>query len=117
MSHANTWAEEEFGTAELGDTRRRLRLIQLATRAAEQSGGTVTSVLRDESEREGAFRFLGNTSVSVEAIAASAHQSVLQHCEEEVFFHVAVDQTSLTFADRMRNKGLGPAGKGVHPKA
>ncbi|MBK7777208.1 MAG: hypothetical protein IPI43_24305 [Sandaracinaceae bacterium] len=40
MDDATTWADEEFGGADLGDVRRTRRLVRVAARVAQAPGGT-----------------------------------------------------------------------------
>ncbi|MSP62826.1 MAG: IS4 family transposase, partial [Myxococcales bacterium] len=62
-------AEQEFGSARLGDAGRTARLIGVAGQAASTPGGKVTDVFSEGAAREGAFRLLENEDVSVEEIA------------------------------------------------
>jgi hypothetical protein len=51
------WAGDEFGGAELGDGRLRLRLIKLATRFAEQPTASIPGACGDWAETVAAYRF------------------------------------------------------------
>jgi hypothetical protein len=118
-SDAATWAEETFGAAVLGDQRRTQRLVTMAARAAESPRGTVTGVFPTSSEREGAFRLLESTAVSHEAVAEAAMQASAVRCRAEGLVYVAVDGSSLTFADRAEKRQLGRVGsrfprRGLH---
>lgn len=44
---AERWREEEFGDVDLKDARLDARLLRIARRVAESSGGTVAAVFRD----------------------------------------------------------------------
>ena len=54
------WAEQEFGDVDLGDARLEARLVQMAVRVAESSGGTVAAVFRVPAERQAAYDLLSN---------------------------------------------------------
>jgi hypothetical protein len=68
--------------------------------------------LSEASEREGAFRFLGNERNSLGAIAKCSHEAALKRCSGEDFFFVPVDQTSLSLTDTTGTKGFGRVGTG-----
>jgi hypothetical protein len=51
---ARAWAYEEFGHAELGDTRRTMRLVRMAASLAERPGGKILDVFRSSAEQQGA---------------------------------------------------------------
>jgi hypothetical protein len=110
MNGSERWAQNEFGGAELGDPRRTARAIELATRAAERPAGTVTGVVREEAEREGAFRFIRNPHVKVKALASSSHAATIRRCSTDQVVFVAIDQCSLRLTDTKGKKGFGRLG-------
>jgi len=77
---ARDWAEEVFAHADLGDSRRTLRLGQIATDAAEQPGGKVLEVCRSGVTRQGAYDFLSNARVRPEAIQLAVTKATSQAC-------------------------------------
>lgn len=109
------WAQQEFGQASLGNALRTRRVVSLAAAALRKPGGTVTSVVKEASEREGAFRLLENRRVSGAEIARSSHLSTARRCCTP-WIWVPLDQTSLSITDFAGTKGLGPAGTGLSRK-
>jgi hypothetical protein len=105
-----TWGDEEFGSAQLGDARRRKRLIRMAVRVAEAPAGTVSAVFRSTAEREGAYRLLSNESVDWKEIAKASHTACITRCRGERVVFVAEDGSSLNITDSTRAKGTGPIG-------
>ena len=77
MGSLQSWAEEEFGEADLGDLRRTKRAVELAAAMAECPGGRVTTVLRAPAAQEAAFRLLRNAAVDEAELARSSHQATL----------------------------------------
>jgi Transposase DNA-binding len=65
------WAYEEFGHAELGDSRRTDRVVRMAAAPAEQPGGKVLDVFRSSAERQAAYDLLSNSRVSQDAMLAA----------------------------------------------
>jgi len=55
--------DEEFGHAELGDSRRTARLVRMAASLAERPGGKVLEVFRSNAEQQGAYDFLSNERI------------------------------------------------------
>lgn len=104
------WAEQEFGQAELGDDRRRQRLVAMASRIAGSPAGRVTQVFSESAEREGAFRLLENDTVAVDEIARAAHGATARRCWGAEFVWVPADGSSLNLVDPERRKGLGVVG-------
>jgi hypothetical protein len=110
VSGLQSWAEEEFGDADLGDLRRTKRAVELAAAMARCPGGRVTSVLRTPAAQEAAFRLLRNVAVDEAELARSSHQATLGRLRPGEHFIVAVDQTGLALTDEQGSKGFGRAG-------
>jgi len=105
-----SWAQQEFGSAKLGDVRRTERLKYMGRMVAERPAGKVTEVFERPMEREAAYRFLESSSVDHREIAASVHRASAERASAYEYVFVGVDGTSLNFTDRTRTKGLGVAG-------
>jgi len=107
---AESWAEQEFGSAKLGDLRRTERLKYMGRMVAERPAGKVTEVFERPMDREAAYRFLESSSIDHREIAASAHRACAERAAAYAYVFVSVDGTSLNFTDRSRAKGLGVVG-------
>ena len=105
-----SWAVEEFGHADVGDARRRKRLVRMAARVAEAPAGTVSAVFRTTAEREGAYRLLSNENVDWKEIAKASHVACVERCRGERVVFVAEDGSSLNITDTGQEKGTGPIG-------
>lgn len=105
-----TWAEAEFGLAELGDARRTARLVDLAAEVARRPAGTVMKACATSASREGAFRLLENDAVRPGDVRAAMERSTVLKCTAEKQVFVAVDGTSLSLTDNARSKSLGGVG-------
>ena len=68
---SSRWAEQEFGSAELGDERRTRRLKQLGTAMAEHASSSLSEVCEDWAEQKAGYRSFSNAGVRPEAILAS----------------------------------------------
>jgi Transposase DNA-binding/Transposase DDE domain len=107
------WAVEEFATCELADTRHVKRLVTMASVVASAPAGKVTEVFQTSAEREGAFRFLENEAVEVDALQRAVRAATLRRCVETKasVVIVAVDATSISLSDRAALRtGFGKVG-------
>jgi hypothetical protein len=111
-TEAYRWAAEAFGGAELGDRRRRDRLIAMAAAASERPDGHVCQVFSDAGEMHGAYDFLESRHTTASQIAAAMGAATARRCAEEPFVYVAVDGSSLTLSDHAREKDFGMIGAG-----
>lgn len=110
MASTLGWANEEFGSAELGDRRRTRRLVAVAAEVARRPAGTVTQTCASSASREGAFRLLENEAVRPGAILRSVVKATGQRCAREQMVFIAVDGTSLHITDTRKAKGVGAIG-------
>jgi hypothetical protein len=110
MTAARQWAFEEFGDAELGDQRRRHRLVSIAAAAAASPAGTVTAVVSGSAEREGAFRLLESDRVSASAVARASFEAGVRRAHPHKFVYVPIDGSSLSLVDRVGGREVGCVG-------
>jgi hypothetical protein len=108
MAEPASWAEEEFGAAELGDVRRTARLVQLATALGAQPHASLPQATNDWALLKAAYRFFGNHSIDAEAVLAS-HVAATQRRMQAVPLVLAVQDTSLLdYSHHPNTTGLGP---------
>lgn len=111
MEHqALTWAENEFGDAELGDVRRTARLVGMAASACCRPAGRITEVFRADSERQGAYDFLENEEIEASEVLAATVRASVRRVARQAHAFVAIDGTSLSLVDRQRLKDFGAVG-------
>lgn len=111
---ARDWAREEFGHAKLGDARLTARLVRTAAGAASRPSATILRTFGRTSEAEGAFRFVENDRVSVDALADASHSAAASRCAAYSQVFVPIDSTSLLIRDPRNLRGLGPLSKLSH---
>src|SRR5262245_44149068 len=113
MAGANAerkWAWEELGGVDVADTRRRDRVVSMATRLAKKAAGTVSGVFDDAAERQGAYDLLEGGRVSAEALVAACARACVERSEGQDTVFVAVDETSIQVVDREKKTDLGLVG-------
>jgi hypothetical protein len=107
---ARVWAWEEFGHLEVGDVRRRDRVVKMAARVAGSATGLVSSAFRKDAERQGAYDLLEDGRVSAEALVKAAAAATVQRGTGEGIVFVPIDGTSVHIVDRKRTTDLGLVG-------
>lgn len=109
-SEEAAWAREEFETLRTGDRRRAVRLVNMATRAAQSPAGKVSEVFSRDKERQGAYDLLEGGRVSVDAVLLAMGDAAATRAAAEVFAYVAIDGASITLTDREKAKDFGRVG-------
>jgi hypothetical protein len=108
MVEPATWAEEEFGAAELGDVRRTARLVELARVLGAQPHASLPQAADDPARLKAAYRFFGSSYIRADAVLAS-HVKATQQRMQAVPIVLAVQDTSLLdWTNHPETKGLGP---------
>jgi hypothetical protein len=114
MDSDATWAEEEFGDAELGDVRRTARLVQLATILGAQPSASLPDATDDPASLKAAYRFFDNDYVRAEAMLASHIQSTTRRMQAVERVLAVQDTTYLDWTDHPATAGLGPLAAPTH---
>jgi len=111
---AKQWAREEFGHVELGDERRRKRLVMMAAQAASNPSGRVSDVFVVGAERQAAYDFLEAPADQAEPMATAMGRACATRAAVHSFVFAPVDGTSLTLVDRAQTKDFGGIGPYMH---
>lgn len=104
------WAWEEYGQLEVGDVRRRDRVVAMASRLAGSASGQVSKAFEDRAERQGAYDLLESGRVSADALIEAAGAATVQRSHGEEVVYVAIDGTSVNIVDRNHSTDLGVVG-------
>jgi hypothetical protein len=110
MNDARSWAYEEFGGANLGDARRKSRLVRLMEGLVGKPSGLVSEVYKAGAERQAAYDFLSNDAVRSGALLDATASATAARCVGNPFTYVMLDGTTLTLTDRTKTKPLGSVG-------
>ena len=101
------WAEEEFETLDLGDTRLNRRAVLLAERLSQKPGASIPGACANWSETVAAYRFLDNEEVSWDDVMAAHWQASHQRMAQHGVVLCIQDTTELDY-NGQQMEGLGP---------
>ncbi len=104
------WAAEEFGHAEMTDTRHGARLVKIAAAAAESPSGIVSSVFSDAAGLEGAQRFIRNPRIDHKEVGRASYRATARRATAEDFVFAPVDGSNVTVPCAAGSTKLGPVG-------
>ncbi len=114
MNPDATWAEDEFGDADLGDVRRNARLVQLASVLGAQPSASLPEATDDPATLKAAYRFFDNDYVRAEAMLASHIQSTSRRMQAVALVLAVQDTTYLDWTEHPHTSGLGPLAAPSH---
>lgn len=105
------WAFEEFGSAELGRSTRRTRLVSIAAQVLANPKGTLSGTFDDEAECEGASRYLNSDKCDAGAMELARNLACARRMGAVGgVCVVAVDQTSIRLRHAHQEWGFGSVG-------
>jgi hypothetical protein len=108
------WAAQEFGTAELGDTRRTERLVDLARVLGRKPSASFPAATEDGAQLKAAYRFFANPAIKPEAILAPHIQATYGRLQSMVRVLAVQETTLLDWSDHPQTRGLGPLASATH---
>lgn len=103
-----SWAVEEFAAADLGDSRRNARLLDLATTLGRAPTAALPQACTDAAQLEAAYGFFANPHITPAAILASHIQATAARCATQPLVLAVQDTTALNYSHHPATTGLGP---------
>ncbi|GLV54052.1 IS4 family transposase [Dictyobacter sp. S3.2.2.5] len=110
LQHADTWAVETFGAAELGDPRRTDRLMKIAHALAERPSASLPRALETWGETQGGYRFLSNPAFGYEDLLLPHWSQTYYAATQCARTLLLADITEFDFTRHNALKGRGPVG-------
>src|SRR5215469_2559409 len=98
LEHADRWAVETFGTAELGDLRRTDRLVKMATAIAENPSASLPESMRNWADTLAAYRFLDNPDITHEQIMFPHWMNTRQEAMQRARVLLPADTTEINLS-------------------
>ena len=111
MQSVNEWAQLNFGTCELGDKRRRDRLVQVAEEIANNPSASLPNQIEKWGDLKAAYRLFDREEVTFEAIARPHWELTKKLAKGRTL--VIGDTTELDFGRFREIEGVGPTGNGT----
>lgn len=109
---ALAWAMTQFAQADLGDTRRDLRLVRMAAAMVENASMSLPKQFPDGADLTAAYRFLSNPHVEAQAILAPHLEQVRQQALAYPVVLCVADDTAVDLTSHPKTKGRGQIGDG-----
>ena len=107
-----SWAEEEFGAAALGDARRTKRLIELAHTFGQRPSASLPDAAQDPAMLKAAYRFFDTDAIEPAAILASHTSATHERCASVPLVLAVQDTSELDWSHHPATTDLGP----IHTK-
>lgn len=101
------WAAKEFAESELGDKRRKKRLIQVAEQRGRRPNASIATSCEGPAGMKAAYRLLENEAVGAEAILEGHYQASIDRAKEARIVLAVQDTTILNYSNHPATQGLG----------
>jgi Transposase DNA-binding/Transposase Tn5 dimerisation domain len=102
-----SWAGEELAEAELGDTRRVLRLMRMVESLADHAERSIPQSFDSEAEVKAAYRFWENEAIGWREILAPHSRKTVRRAMDHPVVLVAQDTTEINLTTHPATAGLG----------
>jgi hypothetical protein len=104
------WAEEEFGTAELGDLRRVKRLLTIGRDFYAQPQANIPQACGTRAKTKAAYRFFDDPYHTMDKLLAPHHEATVNRVAKENMVLAVQDTTYLNYTAHPDTEGFGPIG-------
>lgn len=101
------WAEEEFGSAELGDERLRKRLVSLARDFYAQPTANIPEACGSVAKAKAAYRFLGNPVIKMDKVLQTHYEATAKRIGVHEIVLAVQDTTSLNYSAHPLTEDIG----------
>jgi hypothetical protein len=104
------WAQEEFGSARLGDARRQARLLRLARQFCAQPQANIAQACGSAAAAKAAYRFFEHPKLSMQDLLAPHFEATAERIGLAAYPVVLAvqDSTSFNYSAHPKMQGLGP---------
>lgn len=115
MQPAEKMVEEVYGTTDLGDPRRKRRLLQVVTECVKHPGASWGQIFRAKKAVKGAYRLIENPQVKSPDLLQALEEAGGRACAGQARMYAVQDTTELDFSHRQPVAGLGPIHTSENP--
>jgi len=110
------WAEEEFASIDVYDSRLKARLFGIARDFLAQPGAPIPQALQgSQSKAKGAYRFFDNERITMQGILKAHKESTVERMKSHSLVFAVQDTTTLNYSSHHTTEGLGPIGTKSDP--
>ncbi|MBI2917528.1 MAG: IS4 family transposase [Chloroflexi bacterium] len=110
---AESWAEAEFGQADLGDRRLTRRLVTIVSDFSARPERSIPKACQGHARTKAAYRFFAHDEVGLDTILKPHTEATVERLREEKTILAAQDTTSLNYTAHRAVQNLGPIGSRV----
>lgn len=104
------WAQQQFGSCDLGDIRRTRRLVKFAAQVAAKPDASTPEQTEEWSDLKAAYRLIDKKDVTFDAVAQPHWQQTRER--QNGVWLILCDTTEVDFGVTNMAHGLGPLGQG-----
>jgi hypothetical protein len=104
------WAENEWGTVDLGDRRLTRRLVRYGKACGEKPTASLPKACGSRAATKAAYRLLNHESANLDTLLSGHREATLSRCAEYPIVFAIQDTTSLNYSTHESVEGLGPIG-------
>ena len=112
LSAAEDWAQQQFGTVQLGDQRRTRRAVKVAAAMAADPAASIPQQNKLWKQTKGAYRLFDQQQVTYQAMIEPHWQQTRAAAAQGQVVLMVQDTTQLDFSAHVATAGLGPLGQG-----
>ena len=106
------WAQNEFGSIQLGDKRCNKRIMKIAERLVACPSGTLPLAFPNSAELKAAYRFFEHGRGTFDLVLAPHVERVRNACRQPGVYLIIEDTTCLDYSSHRATKDLGIIGDG-----
>src|SRR5712691_7731408 len=111
---ATEWAVMTYGSAMLGDERRRQRAVKIASALARDPMASLPKQLGGQAATKAAYRFLESAQTSYEQLMRPHLEQTKALMQQQKRVLLIQDMTEVDYEHHPKTRGLGPIGNGSH---
>lgn len=102
------WVCDEYATADLGDSRLRVRLMTLVRDFYARPNAQLPEACGSRARTKAAYRFFDNPHVTMNSLLEPHYEATARRCRQEAVVLAVQDSTSLNYSAHPATQDLGP---------
>lgn len=107
---ASDWAEEEFGSVNLGDERLSHRLVTIVRDFYARPQASIPQACQTRANTKATYRFFEHPSTAMDVLLSQHSITTVNRCKKESIVLAVQDTTSLNYSAHPATANIGPIG-------